>query len=91
MTVEDLTGEPVEVGDMIAYAATDGRSGGIRVGTVLKIIPERVTTDADKYWGAGHTVPTKLQVEVSHSSGYCKPGKPTLIDTTLKRFVKVGP
>lgn len=91
MTVEDLTGQPVGVGDTIAYAATDGRSGGIRVGKVLKIIESHkkwASWDKEKEYG-GHTVPTKLQVDVEFSSGYWKPGKPTLIDSSLKRFVLV--
>lgn len=86
--VPDLRGDLVTVGDTIAYAATDGRSGGIRVGKILKIT-EAHTRD-DKYWGTDHKVPTKLQVAVEFSSGYWAPEQPTTIDASLKRFVKVG-
>lgn len=89
--VLDLRGEAVQVGDTIAYAATDGRSGGIRVGKVLQIIPEHKKWDSwdkEREYG-GRTVPTKLQVDVEFSSGYWKPGKPTLIDSTLRRFVLI--
>lgn len=86
MTVEvpDLRGDLVKVGDTIAYAATDGRSGGLRVGEVIAIVPSR----EGEY---GNTIPTKLKVSVDHSSGYWAPEKPTLITASFKRFVKVGP
>jgi hypothetical protein len=86
--VADLRGDLVTVGDTIAYAATDGRSSGIRVGKILKITEAH--TKNDKYWGECHKVPTKIQVEVAFSSGYWAPEKPTTIDASLKRFVKVG-
>ena len=90
--VEDLRGTFVKVGDTIAYAATDGRSGGIRVGKILKIIESHQKWES---WDKEHqysprTVPTKLQVEVAFSSGYWAPEKPTTIDASLKRFVKVS-
>jgi hypothetical protein len=84
--VEDLRGVFVKVGDTIAYAATDGRSGGLRVGTVLEIIPEHDNPEAP--W-VGKT-PTKIRVEVSASSGYWAPAKPTLIQASFKRFVRIG-
>lgn len=87
--VLDLDDKEVRVGDRIAYAATDGRSGGLRTGRVLSVIPERVTTESDKYWGEGHKVPAKLKVSVEKSSGYWKPEKPTIIDATLKRFARL--
>lgn len=87
--VPDLRGDYVKVGDTIAYAATDGRSGGIRVGKIISI--KEAHTKDDKYWGEGHKVPTKIRVDVAFSSGYWTPGKPTIIDASLKRFVKVGP
>lgn len=87
--VADLRGDLVTVGDTIAYAATDGRSGGIRVGKILEIVEAH---QKPYYRGSDYMVdvPTKLKVEVDFSSGYWKPGKPTLIDASLKRFVKVG-
>jgi len=87
--VEDLQGNMVQVGDTIVYGATDGRSGGIRVGKVIKLTPEHITTDDDRYWGSGHKKPAKLTVEVSASSGYWAPEKPTSIDASLKRFVRL--
>lgn len=89
MTVEvpDLRGDYVKVGDTIAYAATDGRSGGIRVGKIIGIIEAHVKEES---YGYTRKVPTKLRVEVAFSSGYWKPEKPTTIDASLKRFVKVG-
>lgn len=83
MVVQDLRGDWVKVGDTIAYAATDGRSGGIRVGKVIEIVPAH-----ESKWG--NEIPPKLKVDVGFSSGYWVPGKPTVIDSTLKRFVKIG-
>jgi hypothetical protein len=83
--VEDLRGVFVKVGDTIAYAATDGRSGGMRVGTVLEIVPEHPSPNGYS------NVPTKLRVSVEHSSGYWyKDAKPTLIQADFKRFVRIG-
>ena len=92
--VPDLRGDFVKVGDTIAYAATDGRSGGIRVGKILKITEAHQkweSWDKEKEYG-GRTVPTKLQVAVEHTSGlYTRiEGKSTTIDASLKRFVKVS-
>lgn len=90
--VPDLRGDYVKVGDMIAYAATDGRSSGLRIGKVLEILPERETYhdwDTDKQYP--RKVPTKLRVDVAFSTGYGVPEKPTLIEAGFKRFVKVGP
>lgn len=87
--VEDLRGVFVKVGDTIAYAATDGRSGGMRVGTVLEIIPEHKKPES---WGKEYfrTVPTKIKVAVGASSGYWAPEKPTLIQASFKRFVRIA-
>lgn len=86
--VEDLQGDKVQVGSTIVYGATDGRSGGIRVGTVIKIAPEHMKP---RWKGdeVGGLTPTKLHVQVTMSSGYDKPSKPAIIDATLKRFVRL--
>lgn len=82
--VPDLRGVFVKAGDTIAYAATDGRSGGLRVGTVLEIVPAHPSPN-------GYSeVPTKLRVSVDHSSGYWAPEKPTLIQASFKRFVRIA-
>ena len=86
--VPDLRGDYVKVGDTIAYAATDGRSGGIRVGKIISIKEAHEKAESHGYT---RKVPTKLRVDVAFSSGYWTPGKPTIIDASLKRFVKVGP
>lgn len=87
--VPDLRGEHVNVGDTIAYAAVDGRSAMIRIGTVTEIVWSHKRPDA---YNSDYLVeiPTKLRVEVDHSSGYGKPGKPVLIQADFKRFVKVA-
>lgn len=81
--VPDLRGDLVTVGDTIAYAATDGRSSGLRVGKVIEVVPP---TWGFKSW----KTPPKLRVEVVVTTGYGLPAKPTLIDASLKRFVKVN-
>lgn len=90
-TVEDLDGKQVGVGDRIAYAATDGRSSGLRVGTVLEVVQAHKKDHivrGELYWSTD--VPTKLRVSVESSSGYGTPSKPTLIEASFKRFVKLG-
>lgn len=84
-TVPDLRGNPVGVGDTIAYAVTAGRSGAMRIGKVIEIVwaHEKV----ERYWK--DNVPTKLRVEVSESSSYGKPSKPVLIEAGFKRFAKL--
>lgn len=84
-TILDLRGRTVVVGDRIAYSANDGDTAGLRTGTVLEIIPAH--EKVEKYWT--RKVPTKLRVEVEHSTGYSKPSKPVLIEAKLKRFVRL--
>ena len=89
--VPDLRGDYVKVGDTIAYGAVDGRSGMIRVGEVIEIVWEHKSFhswDDEKQYPS--TTPTKIRVDVTHSSGYSKPNKPTLIEAGFKRFVKLG-
>jgi hypothetical protein len=89
--VPDLRGDLVGVGDTIAYAATDGRSSGLRLGKVIEVIESRVTYSVwDKDKEFGRKQPTKLRVEVDYSTDYGTPVKPVLIAAGLKRFVKVG-
>lgn len=88
--IEDLRGNFVRVGDRIAYAATDGRSAGMRVGTVIEIV--RAHEKPHKYKGEylyTTKVPTKLRVSVDVSSGYWAPEKPVLIEAGFKRFVRL--
>ena len=80
-SVKDLLGNDVSVGDQIVYAATDGRSAGLRIGTVLKITP--AVESARSY----ERKPAKIQVQVHQSTGYWAPEKPTTIDSSLKRFL----
>lgn len=82
--VRDLLGTQVVVGDEIVYGATDGRSGGIRVGKVTEIVAAHEKSES---YGYTRKVPCKLRVEVTASSGYWAPGKPVLIEVGLKRFV----
>lgn len=89
--VGDIRGDLVGVGDTIAYAATDGRSSGMRVGKVLDVIEAHTVKeyyDHESFYE--RKVPTKLKVAVEFSSGYSVPGKPVLIEPGFKRFVKVG-
>lgn len=88
--VVDLDGKRVIVGDRIAYAATDGRSAGLRIGKVIEIRAAhkkpRVYDGEVLYESA---VPVKLRVEVQENTGYGKPEKPTLIEAGFKRFVRL--
>jgi len=87
--VKDLRGEKVVVGDTIAYAAVDGRSANLRIGTVTKIVPEHIKFskwDTDKKYG--DTRPCKLWVEVEKSA-FSGISKPALIQADFKRFVKL--
>jgi len=79
--VQDLLGNDVQAGDVIVYAATDGRSAGLRIGTVEKITP------AVKHQDWFHQKPAKVRVKVHQSTGYYAPEKPTTIDASLKRFL----
>ena len=91
--VLDLEDRVVHVGDRIAYAATDGRSSGLRTGKVTDIIPAHTKYDskADEREGRwGREVPTKIKVQVDKSSGYWAPEKPVLIEAGFKRFVRLG-
>lgn len=91
--VADLRGDLVGVGDTIAYAATDGRSGGLRVGKIVEIVAARDTFDRwDKEKEYPTMQPTKLKVSVGHTSGLYSgvEGKTTFIQASFKRFVKVA-
>lgn len=89
--VFDLRNEMVKVGDTIAYAATDGRSSGLRVGKVIEIVSEHQKFDSwDKEKEYPRTVPLKIRVLVDQSSGYWAPEKPVLIEAGFRRFVKLG-
>ena len=83
--VMDLTGKMVKVGDTIAYAATDGRSAGLRVGKVTEIVDAH--QKVEKHWT--RDVPLKIRVLVDQSSGYWAPEKPVLIEAGFRRFVLV--
>jgi hypothetical protein len=87
--VEDLQGSQVAVGDTIAYAAIDGRSANLRIGTVIEIVPKHMKYDrwdADRKYGT--EVPTKIRVDVSKSA-FSSIEKPALIQASFKRFVKL--
>lgn len=85
--VEDLRGVFVKVGDTIVYGATDGRSAGMRIGKVIEIVWGHEKPES---YGYTRKVPTKLRVEVEISSGYGIPAKPTLIEASFKRFVRIA-
>ncbi len=88
--VKDLRGEQVVVGDTIAYAAVDGRSANLRIGTVIEIVPERVTHDRwDTEKKYGTMKPCKVRVEVTKSA-FSGIDKPALIQADFKRFVKLS-
>lgn len=88
--VEDLRGEKVVVGDTIAYAATDGRSANLRIGTVIEIVPKRKTYSSwDKKKEHGTEQPCKVRVEVDKSA-FSSIDKPALIRADFKRFVKLA-
>lgn len=88
MTIYDLRGTEVVVGDTIAYAATDGRSDGLRVGKIVKITP---AYEKEQY-GVMMKKNTRLSVSVDYSSSIYRraQGVNTSIDASLKRFVKVN-
>ena len=90
--VNDLQGLPVVVGDRIAYAVTEGRSGNLRIGKVTEIraAHERFESwDVDKEYG-GTKVPCKLRIEVEKSA-FSSIDKPSLIQADFKRFVRLTP
>lgn len=84
--VLDLDDKEVRVGDRIAYAATDGRSAGLRTGEVTEIVWAH---EKEESYGYKRKVPTKVRVLVEKSSGYWAPEKPVLIEAGFKRFVKL--
>ena len=92
-TVEDLRGEPVAVGDTIAYAAHDGRSTGMRIGTVLEIV--EAGRRPSKYLKAYKDYPTLLRVQVVQAShdprAKVRNRTISLIHADMQRFVKVTP
>jgi hypothetical protein len=91
--IEDLRGEAVAVGDTIAYAAHDGRSTGMRIGTVLEIV--EAGRRPSKHLKAYRDVPTMLKVRVEHSnrddSAKVRARSISVIHADMKRFVKVTP
>lgn len=88
--VPDLDGKRVIAGMRIAYAATDGRSSGLRIGKVVEIVAARLSFYRwDKEKEYPNKVPCKLRVEVQESSGYGTPSKPVLIEAGFKRFVRL--
>lgn len=89
--VVDLDNKRAIVGDRVAYAVTDGRSGAMRLGKIIEI---RETHDTFSRWDKEkeypNKVPTKLRIEVQESTGYWgTPAKPVLIEAGLKRFVRL--
>lgn len=89
--VVDLDGNEVRVGDRVAYAGVDGRSSGLRIGTVLDIRAKHDKFDRwDKLRQYPTSVPCKLRVDVEKSTGYADMEKPTLIQVSFKRFIKIG-
>lgn len=87
--VKDLRGETVVVGDTIAYAVTEGRSGNLRIGTVIEIVPVKTkyySWDDEKEHGS--ETPSKLRVQVTKSA-FSSIDKPSLIQANFKRFVKL--
>lgn len=89
--VLDLDGNEVRVGDRLAYAGVDGRSSGLRIGTVLEIRAKHDKFDKwDKLKQYPTSVPCKLRVDVEKSTGYGGVEKPTLIHVSFRRFVKIG-
>lgn len=90
MTIEvpDIRGDLVTAGDTIAYAATDGRSGGMRIGKVVKIVPARMVEE----YGVSRKKPARITVSVDFTSSIYNraQGTNTSIDASLKRFVKVS-
>lgn len=83
--VFDLAGAVVKVGDRVAYAATDGRSAGLRLGKVIEVRAAHVKKET--HWDSD--VPCKLRIEVEDTSGFSSINKPVLIATGMKRFVKI--
>lgn len=89
--VLDLDGKLVQVGDRIAYAVTQGRSGQLRIGRVIEIVWEHDGFERwDKEKEYPSTVPTKLRVLVETSAYGSGPEKPTLIQASFRRFVKLS-
>ncbi len=87
--VNDLQGLPVKVGDRIAYAVTEGRSGNLRIGKVIEIRAVHVRFDSwDEEKRHGTEVPCKLRVEVE-TSAFSSISKPSLIQADFKRFVRL--
>jgi len=96
-TVEDLRGEPVAVGDTIAYAAHDGRSTGMRIGTVLEIVEagRRPIEGRNNLPTEYKDHPTMVRVQVHHAShdprAKVRNRTISLIHADMQRFVKVTP
>jgi hypothetical protein len=88
--VPDLDDKPVRAGDRIAYAVTQGRSGQLRIGTVLELVEAHESFERwDKEKKYPNKVPTKLRVLVDTSAFGSGPSKPVLIEAGFKRFVKL--
>lgn len=81
------------VGDTIAYAAHDGRSTGMRIGTVLEIV--EAGRRFSKYLKTYKDYPTMVKVRVSlanrDTSAKITSRDISLIHADMQRFVKVTP
>jgi hypothetical protein len=89
--VLDLEGKQVVVGDRVAYAAIDGRSANMRIGSVVEIRPKHERFDSwDVEQKYGTEVPCKVRISVEKSAFAGAPEKPVLIQADFKRFVKLG-
>jgi len=93
MTVEDLRGELVAVGDTIAYACHGGMSVGMRIGTVIEIVEagRRPMKTPHGYVQRYRDAPTMLRVHVEHTNKVDMRRMDTLIQADMRRFVKVTP
>jgi hypothetical protein len=85
--VEDLDGKTVRAGDRVAYAAADGDSAGLRVGTVTGL----QWSKRNRYSGTRARPTLKMRVEVDRATGYRGTDNSSrLIEVGFRRFVKIG-
>lgn len=75
-SVDGLDGAPVRIGDRVAYAVRQGDTAALRVGVVLAF----QYADRPNYRGEW---PPKLRVDTGGP-------RPTVIDSSLRRFVRIG-
>lgn len=78
---KDITGQPLAVGDRVAYATSQSNSVEMKLG----VITELVETVPKYEW---ESVVHKIRVQVEETSGYRPPKKPVLI-AKLYRVVKI--